>query len=442
MNPVKSTLFTRFVLIGLATFTLLAVAPLRSQTATYSWSGYTAGATSYTTGIMIATVTLTSVSMQYTSPKYYAAGAVGSGQCGQANGLALECLFGNITTSAVNLKMDFTNNGAQNGTCASVKFIIKDINADESVQTFADWVVVSAIDANNTAVPAANITINLGSSTSVTTSGTTKIIKGYSGSYGSRSSSACNTTTVTVAPPAGVPLKSITLNYHPDYTACASCYYNFSGPLRPAYQYISIGQLDATTTGGTGCTVTTLPVEMTSFTGTCEGDKKTFAWETASEKNNHYFTLEGSNNSTDFEELARVEGAGNSMVSKKYSVQLDGDQKGYAYFRVKQTDFNGATYYSKMIYTNCKNDLQNVALFPNPAQGLVGLVFENEGDFEYEIVFMDALGRAKKEVAFTPDRGTNQLFFDISDLPAGLYYAQVIGRGKTDLFKPVKFVKE
>jgi len=441
MNTKKDPPLARAFFRGVLALSFLISLGLRSQTATYSWSGYTAGATSYTTGIMIATVTLTNVSMQYTSPKYYAAASVGSGQCGQAGGLALECLFGNITNGAVNLKMDFTDNGNQNGTCASVKFIIKDINADESVQTFADWIVISGVDGNNTAIPAANITINAGSSTSVVTSGSTKIIKGYSGSYGSRSSSACNTTTVTVTPPSGVPLKSITLNYHPDYTACASCYYNFMSPLRPAYQYISIGQLDATTTGGTGCTIT-LPIELSTFSGRCEENRKTFEWETASEKNNHYFTLEGSANMDDFAELARVNGSNNSAVSKKYSVSIKNESANYSYFRLKQTDYNGESSYSKIIFTGCPGELQNLSLFPNPAQKQVGLLFEDLKESEYQIVFSDALGCSKKELAFIPSQGTNQLFFDISDLGPGIYYVQMVGKEKKTLFKPLKFVKE
>lgn len=233
------TLFGTICKSGILKLFVLLPGILVAQTATYSWSGYTAGASSYTTGIMTATVTYTSVTMQYSSPKYYAGAAVGSGQCGLAGGLALECLYGNITNAAVNLSMDFTNGGTQNGTCASIKFIIEDINADESVQTFADWVEISGLDATNTAIAAASIVINLGSSTTQTTSGNTKIIKGYSGSYGSRSSTPCNTTTVTVTPPAGVPLKSINLKYHPDYTVCNNCYWNFPGPpQRPAYQYI------------------------------------------------------------------------------------------------------------------------------------------------------------------------------------------------------------
>src|SRR5688572_25986111 len=131
---------------------------IHASAQTYSWSGYTAGATTYTTGIMTATVTSSAPNFQYSSPRYFAAATVGSGQCGIAGGLALEHLFGNITSAHSTVTIDFTSGGTTNGTCASISFQIKDINADESVQTFRDFVHISAIDGNNIAVPVASIT--------------------------------------------------------------------------------------------------------------------------------------------------------------------------------------------------------------------------------------------------------------------------------------------
>lgn len=412
---------------------------LAAQTATYSWSGYTTGASSYTTGIMTSTVTYTSVSMQYSTPRYFAAATVGSGQCGQAGGLALECLFGNITNAAVNLSMDFTNGGTQNGTCASIKFIIKDINADESVQTFADWVEISALDASNTAVPVASIVVNLGTSCSQTTSGTTRIIKGYSGSYGSRSSTACNTTTVTVTPPVGVPLKSINLKYHPDYTACASCYYNWTGPNRPAYQYISIGQLDATTTTPGGCVVTVLPVELVSFSGKCEEDGKEFEWQTASEKNSDYFMLGGSNNGIDFTELGRIKASGNSQFTKHYKHIFETSETDYRYFRLSQSDRNGEIRDLRTISLSCGGRVPQ--LVPNPAHDMVEILASDLKEETFRVSVTNSLGKeVRRFLLLTDNLGTVSL--DIAELPGGVYQLIILSDDDLPLYKPLKLVKQ
>lgn len=237
---------------------------------TLSWSGFPAGGTSYATGIMTATVTSSSPGFQNGAPKYYAGATVGSGQCGIAGGLALEHMFGNITGAHSTLTMDYTSGNTTSGLCGNISFQVKDINADESYQTFADWVEVSAIDGNNNPIPVANITATGGSNKTITTSGNTRIVKGHSNnSYGSRSATLCDNVTFTVTPPAGATLKSVTLKYHPDYTASPNDYYNFTGPKRPAYQYISISPVTVTATAGpTALSLTATPASCDQNDGT------------------------------------------------------------------------------------------------------------------------------------------------------------------------------
>jgi len=227
---------------------------------TLNWDGFPAGGTSYTTGIMTVTVTSSSPGFQNGTPKYFPGNTVGNGQCGISGGLSLEHMFGNITNAHSTLTMDFTSGGTTNGLCGNISFKIKDINADESYQTFADWVELSATDGNNNPVPVANITASGGSNKVITTSGNIRIVKGYNSSaYGSRSSALCDEVTFTVTPPPGTTLKTVVLKYHPDYTAAPNDYYSFSGPKRPAYQYISISPLTVNATAGptaVGLTIT------------------------------------------------------------------------------------------------------------------------------------------------------------------------------------------
>jgi hypothetical protein len=212
-----------------------------------SWSGFPNGGTSYTTGIMTATVTSASPGFQNGTPRFIAGTTNGNAFCSLANSLELEHLFGNITNAHSTLTLDFTSGGTTTGLCGSITFKIKDINSDESFQTFADWVEVNAIDGNNAAIPVANITAPINAGQSSTTNGNTRIVKGYStGSYGSRSTNTCTDVTFTITAPAGGTLRRVVIKYHPDYTACPNCYYNFTGPNRPAYQYISIGPITVT----------------------------------------------------------------------------------------------------------------------------------------------------------------------------------------------------
>lgn len=359
---------------------------------TFSWSGYPTGGTSYTTGIMTATVTSSTPGFQYSTPRYYAAATVGSGQCGLAGGLAFEQLFGNITTAHVTLTMDFTSGSTTNGTCSSVSFQIKDINADESVQTFADWVEISAVDGNNAAIAVGSIVASGGSNKVFTTSGSTRIIKGYnSGGYGSRSTTACDNVTITVTPPAGVPLKRIVLKYHPDYTASPNNYWNFSGPTRPAYQYISISSLTATATGG-GCLV--LPVELVSLTATRKERSAEINWVTASEENNLQFTLERTTDGEHYETVAVLDGQGSTQETSVYSVMDEQVSDDLTYYRLRQVDVDGRPTFFELVSLEALKSTELISrIFPNPAKEVLMYTLNTTGKQTFTVTVTDQTGR-------------------------------------------------
>ena len=174
---------------SLLSWIVLSISILQIQAQTLSWNAYPAGATSFVNVILTATVTSSAPGFQNGTPKFYAGNTVGNGQCGIAGGLALEHLFGNITNAHSTLTMDFTSGNTTSGLCGNIAFQIKDINSDESYQTFADWIEISATDGNGNPIPVANIVATGGSNKTITTSGNTRIVKGHNNSsYGLRSS--------------------------------------------------------------------------------------------------------------------------------------------------------------------------------------------------------------------------------------------------------------
>lgn len=399
---------------------------------TFNWSGFPTGGTSYTTGIMTATVTSNLPNFQNSSPRYFSGGTVGGGSCGIAGGLALEQRFGNITNSHVTLTLDFTG-GSTNGTCSVISFQIKDINADESVQTFRDIVHISATDANNAAIPVANIVRTGGANKTVTTSGNTRIIAGSSGSYGSRSTTNCDDVTITVTPPVGVPLRRIVIRYQPDYTTCASCYYSFTGPTRPAYQYISIGSITASASGG-GCVV--LPIELSKFTATCENNKNVLEWITSTEINNDFFTVEQSSDGIAYSEAAIVQGAGNSNVNNYYKTELKSSEEN-TYFRLKQTDYDGQFSYSEPIYLQCNENNHVTDIYPNPATNEIFVKYNLKDNVTGYIV--NVLGEQVK--SFNNSSDSDIMKISIVDLPIGMYNVVMISKKTGEFLSSTKFIK-
>lgn len=392
---------------------------------TISWSSFPTSGTTYTSGVMTATVTKNNVTMSDGSgaatPKYY--GSNPGTPCYTAGSLALYTAFFNSYTAASNshvtVSMNFTSGGSTSGTCSSVQFSIKDINSGESFTDFLDVVEISAIDGNNAAIPVANIVATLPASTAQTTSGSIRRIVGHNSTQetiGSFSSSPCNNTTVTITPPSGVALKSITIKYRPGYgTSTSNAYY--SAGTHPAAQYISISNLTLTPTGS-GCI--TLPIEMTRFYGTCSDNISELNWTTASEHNNDYFLLDQSLNGVDFETVATVDGAGTSTDEIDYSVRVS-SEKG-SYFRLRQVDFDGRYEQTDVIYVACEEP--EVDVFPNPFENQIVVKIDKKNVRRPVIKIRDLNG---KEVfmLMLDEEHQNEYVLDLRTLNPGMYLLQI-----------------
>ena len=95
-----------------------------------------------------------------------------------------------------------------------------------------------------------------------------------------------------------------------------------------------------------------LPIELLSFRGTTDNVNNYLYWETASEINNHYFTIEKSTDGINYKMVHVVMGAGNSTHSNSYNSIDENPDKTINYYRLKQTDYNGNSIYSNTISIN------------------------------------------------------------------------------------------
>lgn len=108
-----------------------------------------------------------------------------------------------------------------------------------------------------------------------------------------------------------------------------------------------------------------LPIELISFNAKANIDHVLLRWVTASETNNDYFTIEKSKDGLVFTPIAIIEGAGNSSTEITYQEKDLNPLHGVSYYRLKQTDFNGDTSYSKIKSVEfIKPDFK---LYPNPS---------------------------------------------------------------------------
>ncbi len=121
-----------------------------------------------------------------------------------------------------------------------------------------------------------------------------------------------------------------------------------------------------------------LPIELLSFSAIPDEEKVRLEWITATEINNHFFTVERSQNGLDFEPLSVFEGAGNSSETNYYSTVDRRPFKGTSYYRLKQTDFDGTFTFSRIVSVFLDIMNPNFYIVPNPVtDGEFKLHFSN-----------------------------------------------------------------
>lgn len=115
-----------------------------------------------------------------------------------------------------------------------------------------------------------------------------------------------------------------------------------------------------------------LPVELTSFTGKSVDNKVILNWKTATEINNLGFTIQRSSEmktpSENWKTLGFVKGNGTTTNTYSYSFSDNSPLQGIAYYRIKQTDVNGSfTIYGPVEVNNLsKIDYALEQNYPNP----------------------------------------------------------------------------
>ncbi|MDX2249103.1 MAG: T9SS type A sorting domain-containing protein [Bacteroidia bacterium] len=177
----------------------------------------------------------------------------------------------------------------------------------------------------------------------------------------------------------------------------------------------------------------TFPVELLSFTATSVNDAVQLEWITASESNNHFFTVERSYDGDEYLVVENIPGAGNSDRVLTYNITDRRPGKGTIWYRLKQTDFDGEYTYGSIVTVTLDQDGPQLFLYPNPASDgpffleLHGL----RAEVDMQIRILDVTG---KEVYFSHEKaGRNGSFTSQiqPSLSSGLYFVQVKQAGTT-----------
>lgn len=171
-----------------------------------------------------------------------------------------------------------------------------------------------------------------------------------------------------------------------------------------------------------------LPVNLLSFTGNCNNNQIVLNWTTASENNNDYFTIEESENGSDWNAIGTVNSKGNSSIAQQYSFTTTGTADEISYFRLRQTDLDGKFVYFNVIkVNNCNAVLSGVNIYPNPTDGqsLSGRI-SLQPNATCSIEIYDNMG--KKLARFSSVQSEFKISFPYT-LHTGVYFARFSSTG-------------
>ena len=178
-----------------------------------------------------------------------------------------------------------------------------------------------------------------------------------------------------------------------------------------------------------------LPVNLISFSAEVVKESVQLNWETASEINNDYFSVERSNDGITFEELDQVAGNGNSNVPINYSFLDAHSFNGISYYRLKQVDYNGAFEYSAVVSVNVEGNtnaglvIYTDKITPSSLQFLVNGSANETGTFQ----IVDLSGKICQSQTYSMSQNSELVTLNINQqLHSGIYFLVMhLANGKT-----------
>ena len=176
-----------------------------------------------------------------------------------------------------------------------------------------------------------------------------------------------------------------------------------------------------------------LPVSLTNFDGKRVIHVNELKWQTASEINVAYYSIEHSRDGVNFSALSSILSIGNNQSAKSYSYTDHLPFSNITFYRLKIVDRDERFTYSKIIAI--KDDKgKSLIIFPNPAKDILFVQVSRENEHA-SIQVLDAMGRKIKEEKVD---GNISITIDIKDLPAGIYTLVLKNQLKTEQQRFIK----
>ncbi len=169
-----------------------------------------------------------------------------------------------------------------------------------------------------------------------------------------------------------------------------------------------------------------LPIQLISFDAIYKGGENGYLlWETATETNNAFFTIERSRDGYDFTLIGTVRSQapdGNSTQMLKYSLVDPNVYSGTYYYRLRQTDLNGVSSYSAVATLQVDNSDAQFLVKPNPTSNRSEISYTAFETGMALLKVFDCRGNLVSTEDLWVVPGSNTVYVDLMGEPAGIYF--------------------
>jgi hypothetical protein len=172
----------------------------------------------------------------------------------------------------------------------------------------------------------------------------------------------------------------------------------------------------------------TIPVELTSFTASLEGEAVALAWSTATETNNAGFDVERSTDGETFTAIGFEPGVGTTEEAQSYRfVDRDAPFATTLFYRLRQVDTDGTFEYSPVVEVEVTpSAVALLPVAPNPVVGFANLRYELPEATAVRLQVFDLLGRRVATLADgEKPAGRHEVTWTGSRLAPGTYFVRL-----------------
>lgn len=175
-----------------------------------------------------------------------------------------------------------------------------------------------------------------------------------------------------------------------------------------------------------------VPVELTAFNVDMLNSSIILQWETATETNNAGFSIQRSKDNIKFTDIAFVKGSGTTTSKSVYSYIDKSALTGKYYYRLKQMDYDGKFWQSKVVEIDLglPKSYSIEQNYPNPFNPSTTLRFSLPLNSNVTIKLYNALGQEVANILNADlEAGIHETVFDASNLASGVYFYNIKARG-------------